>query len=65
MVKRIVLVLDDVVFEKLQRRKRHRTWEEMLVAPLVREREPKLESKKATKKEPKKVTKLESKEDMS
>jgi len=65
LVKRIVLVLDDAVFERLQRRKRKRTWEEMLVAPLIREREPKIDSKIATKRESKKATKQESKQESS
>jgi hypothetical protein len=65
LVKRIVLVLDDVVFERLKKRKRKRTWEEMLVVPLVREREPKIESRRETKKDSKKGTKQESKQEPS
>jgi hypothetical protein len=61
MVRRIVLILDDSVFDKLKQRKRKRTWEAMLIDPLLRERESKKEAKQLSKKETKTEPKLATK----
>lgn len=67
LVKRIVLVLDDLVFDKLKKRKRRRTWEQMLVEPLIREKEPKhrkeimLGTAAVTKTDTKKQSKIDTK----
>ena len=59
MVKRIVLILEDSIFEKLKLKKKGRTWEDLLIKPLLKEQEPKPITKKETKIETKQVTKID------